>query len=106
MRTRSILSVMLITAVAITCGITEAMAGFPAPPGLPAPHGLPGSPDVNVHINGYLPAPPGVFIHFDAGRPYYVERGRRVYMKEKGHARHHGDYGHKYGHYKHKRHGH
>jgi hypothetical protein len=89
MRTKSILSMLIMTAVAITFGFNDANAGFPALPGLPAPPGLPGSPNVNVHINGYLPAPPGVNIHIDAGRPYYIERGRRVYIKKVRHARHH-----------------
>jgi hypothetical protein len=95
MRTKSILSMLIMTAVAITFGFKDAKAGFPAPPGLP------GSPNVNVSINGYLPAPPGVNVQFYAGRPYYVERGHRVYLKEERHARHHKGHGHKYGHYKH-----
>jgi len=37
--------------------------------------------DVNVNINGYLPAPQGMHVYVDSGRPYYVERGHRVYMK-------------------------
>jgi hypothetical protein len=97
MRKKSILFILTITAVAINFGFKEAKAGFPAPPGLPGP------PNVNVRVNGYLPAPPGVNVQIDAGRPYYVERGRRVYIKEDRHAKHHEDCGHKYGHYKHKR---
>jgi hypothetical protein len=108
MRKKFILSMLIITALAITFGFKEAKAGFPAPPrlpappGLPAPAGLPGFPNVNVSVSGYLPAPPGVYIQIDAGRPYYVERGRRIYLKKAGHARYHG----KHGHYKHKWHGH
>ena len=37
--------------------------------------------EVNVQVNGYLPAPPGVYVRMDAGRPYYMERDRRVYME-------------------------
>lgn len=66
---------------------------------------------VNVQVNGYLPAPPGVNIQIDAGRPYYVEGTRRVYMEKeparrdnrrpyKKEKKHHKDNGHKYGHYK------
>jgi hypothetical protein len=98
MSTKSILTMLIITAVAVIFGFKDAKAGFPAPPGLPGP------PNVNVHIDGYLPAPPGVSIQIDAGRPYYVERGRRVYIKEERHARHHKVRGHKYGHYRQKRH--
>jgi hypothetical protein len=39
------------------------------------------SPEVNVSINGYLPAPPGVIVRVDAGRPYYVQNERRVYIE-------------------------
>jgi len=102
---------LIMIAVTITFGLNEAKAGFPAPPGLPAPPVLPGSPNVNVHINGYLPAPPGVHVQIDGGRPYYVERERRVYIEKekparhyKKHNKHHDDHGHKYGHYKQKRH--
>jgi hypothetical protein len=108
MHTKSVLSMLIISALALTFGIEEAKAGFPAPPGLPAPPALPapprlpGAPNVNINISGYLPAPPGVHIQIDAGRPYYVQKGRRVYLKKTGHARHHG----KHGHSKHKRHWH
>ena len=95
MRTKPILSLMLMTAVVITFGLNEAKAGFPAPPGLPGP------PNVSVNINGFLPAPPGVHVMIDSGRPYYVERDRRVYMeRERPHRhykkfkRHHDDRGH------------
>jgi len=101
MLNRSILFMLMIAALVTPFGIKEARAGLPAPPGVPAPPGLPGPPGVNVSIGGYVPAPPGVFIRYDAGRPYYVERGHRVYLKK----RHHHDHGHKYGHYKHGRHG-
>jgi hypothetical protein len=84
MRTK-ILSMLIMTAVAITLGPNEARAGFPSPPGLP---GLP-APNVNVSINGFLPAPPGVHVQMDSGRPYYVERERRVYMERERPARHH-----------------
>jgi hypothetical protein len=99
MRTKIILSLLIMTAVASTFGFKEANAGLPGLPGLPAPPGLPGSPNVHVSISGYLPAPPGVSIQISGGRPYYVERGRRVYLKEK---KHHRGHGHKHGHYKHK----
>jgi len=55
--------------------------------------------DVNVNINGYLPAPPGVQVSVDGGRPYYRERDRVVYL-EKDERRHKGKRGHAYGHRK------
>ena len=39
--------------------------------------------DISIQLGAYLPAPPGVSIHVEAGRPYYVENNRRVYMKKK-----------------------
>ena len=101
MRTKPILSLMIMTAVVTTFGLNEAKAGFPAPPGLPGP------PNVSVNINGFLPPPPGVHVMIDSGRPYYVERNRRVYMERRPHShykkfkRHHDDRG-----YGHDRHGH
>lgn len=117
MRIKSILSMLLLTAVVVTSGNNEAKAGFPAPPGLPRLPGLP-APNVNVHVNGYLPAPPGVYVQIDAGRPYYVERERRVYIEEdrssrhykdkhyKKYKKHHRDHGNAYGHDRHDRHDH
>ena len=85
MRTRYFVSLVLLAAIAITFGINEAGAGFPAPP---MPPGLPG-PNVSVNVNGYVPAPPGVNVQIDSGRPYYVESNRRVYMERERPAKHH-----------------
>jgi hypothetical protein len=95
MRTKFILTLLIMTAVASTFCFKEANAGLP---GLPAPP----TPNVNVSINAFLPAPPGVTVQFYSGRPYYVEQGHRVYLKEKKHDKHHKGHGHKYGHYKQK----
>jgi hypothetical protein len=38
--------------------------------------------EVNIQINGYLPAPPGVRVYQGGGRPYYIHGNRRVYMKK------------------------
>ena len=88
MRKKFILSVLLMTAATITFGPNEAQAIISAQIS---------SPTVSVSINGYLPAPPGVYILFDAGRPYYVERGQRIYIKEKPAKQKH-DNGRKLGH--------
>jgi len=111
MRTRSVLSMLIMTAAVLTFAFNNAEAGFPAPPGILIPPGLPGS-SVNVSVTGYLPAPPGVHVYVDAGRPYYVERDRRVYIERekpakqhkkhyKKHKRHHDDNGNRHGHDKH-----
>lgn len=113
MRKRSILTALVLSAVVVTFALNEANAGLPAPPGFLIPPGLPGS-SFNVHVDGYLPAPPGVQVRVDSGRPYYVERERRVYMereparhykkkhykKEKRHRDHddHDNRGHRNGH--------
>ena len=52
--------------------------------------------NVSFQIDAYLPAPPGVRIQVDSGRPYYVERERRVYLEER--PKH--DNGRHLGHYK------
>jgi len=111
MHNRSIVILLIASALLAGTGLPEARAGFPAPPGLPAPPpppGLPGSPNVNVRVNGYLPAPPGVHVQIDSGRPYYVEQDRRVYLEKekprkhhKKKKKHHEDHGNKYGHDKH-----
>ncbi|MDD2320934.1 MAG: hypothetical protein PHO83_12895 [Geobacteraceae bacterium] len=100
MRTKTIFAVLIMTAVTSTFGFKDANAGLPGLPGLPAPPGLPGSPKVSVNIDAYLPAPPGVTVQIYGGRPCYVEHGRRVYLKEKKHGKHHKGHGHKNGHYK------
>jgi hypothetical protein len=97
---KSIYCLLVISAVAMAIGLNEARAGLPAPPGLPGPN-------VNVHVNGFLPAPPGVHVMMDSGRPYYVERDRRVYMererpakrykKYKKYKKHHDDRGRGHG---------
>jgi hypothetical protein len=102
MRTKSILSILLLSATVFTFASNNAEAGVP---GILIPPGLPGS-SVNVHVDGYLPAPPGVNVQIDAGRPYYVESGRRVYIaRERPHykdrhykkgKRHHEDRGNHY----------
>ncbi|MDD2582771.1 MAG: hypothetical protein PHR66_12345 [Desulfuromonadaceae bacterium] len=102
-----IFTLLVMTTVTFALGLNEANAGFPAPPGLPRLPGLP-APNVNVNIDGFLPAPPGVNVMIDSGRPYYVERDRRVYMererparhykKYKKHHRDHEDHGHGHGH--------
>jgi hypothetical protein len=115
MRTKSVLSMLILTAAVLTISFSAAEA-FPAPPGVLIPPGLPGS-RVNVQVNGYVPAPPGVNVQIDAGRPYYVESNRRVYMEREGSGRHdnrkhykykkhHENKGNKFGHDKHEGHGH
>ncbi|MBW4055602.1 MAG: hypothetical protein HIU83_09375 [Proteobacteria bacterium] len=93
-------SALLLSAAVMTVNLNDAHAGFPLPPGLPAP------PGVSVNINGYLPPPPGVHVRIDSGRPYYMERDRRVYMERDRRGKHykknkhHEDRGRKKGHYK------
>ena len=101
MRTRSILSIFILTAVSITFGLNEAEAAFSAEVG---------SPNVNVRISDYQPAPAGVYVQSDGGRPYYVERDRRVYMEKrrpgrhyKKEKKHHKDHGREDGHGRHGR---
>lgn len=78
MRTKSILSVLIMTAVSISFGLNEARAAFSAQVG---------TPNVSFSISDYQPAPPNVRVQSDAGRPYYMERDRRVYMEKKKHGK-------------------
>jgi hypothetical protein len=100
MHTKSVLSLLVMAAAVLTFAVHDVEAGFPAPPGI----FIPPLPSVNVNVTGYIPAPPGVHVQVDAGRPYYVERERRVYMeREPQHHRKHYKKHHKR-HHKHKRH--
>lgn len=90
MRTKFILPVLLMIAATVTFGPHEAKAFISAQIS---------TPNVSISINDYLPAPPGVFILYDAGRPYYIEREERVYMVEKPkQKKHHKGNGRKHGH--------
>ena len=79
MRKKLILSVLILTAFAMTYNNNEAKAAFSAEIG---------TPNVNFRVSDYQPAPPNVYIHTDGGRPYYVERDRRVYMEKRHHRKH------------------
>ncbi len=99
MRIKSIFSVVLLTAASITFGLNEAKAAFSAEVG---------APNVNVRISDYQPAPSGAYVQSDRGRPYYVERDRRVYMEKrkpgrhyKKEKKHHEDRGREEGHGRH-----
>ncbi|GFO61462.1 hypothetical protein GMST_37870 [Geomonas silvestris] len=85
MRIKLLVPTLLITALSLSFGPGSAHAA-----------------NVAVQINGYLPAPPGVSVQVDAGRPYYVQDERRVYIekeprhyKKKHHKKH--DNGNHYG---------
>jgi hypothetical protein len=79
MRTKSILSLLALTAVTITFGINEAKAAFSAQVG---------TPNASFSISDYQPAPANVYVQSDRGRPYYVEHDRRVYMEKRHHGKH------------------
>jgi len=55
---------------------------------------------VNVSINGYLPAPPGVQVVLAGGRPCYRENGRVIYL-ERDRRHHKHKRGYAYGHREH-----
>lgn len=89
MRTSLLLVSLTLAAVAAFSGVSQSQAGLPtppAPPGLPVPP-VPPLPGVNVRIEGYLPAPPGVHIYYSNERPYYTKEGRRVYLEKDPHYR-------------------
>lgn len=86
MRKKFILSVLLMIAATITFAANEAKAIISAQIS---------SPNVSVSINGYMPPPPGVIVLIDSGRPYYVEREQRIYIKERPAKHRHGKKHHK-----------
>jgi hypothetical protein len=104
MSTKSILSMLIMTALSITFGLNEARAAFSAQVG---------TPNASFSISDYQPAPQNVYVQSDRGRPYYMERDRRVYMEKKKHGKHykkekkhHEDHDREDGHDKHNRHDH
>jgi len=78
MQTKSILSMLALTAVVMTFGINEAGAAVSVQVG---------TPNLSFSISDYQPAPPNVYVQSDGGRPYYMERDRRVYMEKKKHGK-------------------
>ncbi len=102
MNAKSVLSLLAMAVFSITFGLNEANAAFSAEIA---------SPNVNFRISDYQPAPPNVYIQNDRGRPYYVERDRRVYMEKKKpgkhykkEKKHHEDNGRRNDHDKHDKH--
>jgi hypothetical protein len=96
MRRKLILSMLLLTAATTTIGSNEAGATSVQV----------AAPGFNFSLNDYQPPPPNVYVYENAGRPYYVERDRRVYMQKKHHGhkkykKHHRDNGRNHGHNKH-----
>ena len=92
MRKATVLTTLtMAAAIVATFGVTASQAGFPVPPipGVNMPLvPIPGVnmplPGVNVQVNGYLPAPPGVRIQYVDDRPYYMggsRHDRRVYLE-------------------------
>lgn len=79
MRAKSILSMLALTAVTMTFGINDAGAGVSVQVG---------TPNLSFSISDYQPAPPNVYVLNDGGRPYYMERDRRVYMEKKHRGKH------------------
>jgi hypothetical protein len=79
MRTKTISYFLLQAAVVMSFSCNEAKASFSAEIG---------SPNVNFRISDYQPAPPNVYVQSDRGRPYYIERDRRIYMEKRRPDRH------------------
>ena len=88
MRTKSILSILALTAVTMTFAINEAKAAVSVQVG---------TPNASFSFSDYEPAPPNVYVRSYRGRPYYVEHNRRVYMEKKHHGKHYKKYKHNNG---------
>ncbi len=100
MQIKSILSVLILSAVISTFCVNGAIAGVSLQVG---------TPNLSFSLSDFQPAPPNVHVHQNNGRPYYVERDRRVYMKKRKpgkhykHDKHHENNGRGKGHDKHDR---
>jgi hypothetical protein len=99
MRTKSILSIIVLTAVAMTASINDAGAAASVQVNTPG---------LNFSLSDFQPPPPNVYVYQNEGRPYYMERDHRVYMEKKHHGKkykkekkHHDDNGRGHGHDKH-----
>lgn len=79
MRTKSILSLVALSAVISAFSITDATAAVSLQVG---------TPNLSFSISDFQPAPPNVYVHQNSGRPYYVERDRRVYMERRKPGKH------------------
>jgi hypothetical protein len=83
MSKKFIYSILTLTALSIFFGLNEANAAVSVQVG---------SPNVSFSISDYQPAPPNVYVLSDRGRPYYMERDRRVYMEKRRPGRHYKKY--------------
>lgn len=91
MRTKYLRSMLVMSAVILALGGNEVKAAVSVQVG---------TPNLSFSINDYNPPPPNVRVHDNGGRPYYMERDRRVYMekkkkgkKHKNEKKHHEDRG-------------
>lgn len=104
MRIKSVLLMLALAAVTTSFRVNDARSAVSLQVG---------SPNMSFSISDYQPPPPNVSVHNDNGRPYYIERDRRVYMEKKHHGKkhkkekHHEDNGHDddHGHDNHGKHG-
>lgn len=80
MRTKIILSMLALTAITMFFGLNVSNAAVSVQVG---------TPNLSFSLSDYQPAPTNVYVHNDGGRPYYVERDRRVYMEKRKHGKHH-----------------
>ena len=98
MRTKSLLSMLVLSAAITSFGAHDATAAVSLQVG---------TPNLSFSLSDFQPAPPNVYVHQNSGRPYYVERDRRVYMERRKpgkhykYDKHHEDNGRGKGHDKH-----
>lgn len=97
MWTKQIVVMLLVTAAGMTIDSSKATAAVSVQVG---------TPNFSFSLSDYQPAPANVYIHSDRGRPYYIERDRRVYLEKKHHRhkkqkKHRRDTGNNHGHGKH-----
>lgn len=79
MQTKSLLSILVLSAVISTFGGNDATAAVSVQVG---------TPNLSFSLNDFQPAPPSVYVYENSGRPYYVQRDRRVYMERRKPGKH------------------
>ncbi len=83
MITKSVVALLSLTAAIMFSGVNEASCEVSV---------RVGTPNLSFSFSDYQPPPPNVYIYNDRGRPYYVERDRRVYMEKRHHGKQYKKY--------------
>jgi hypothetical protein len=79
MRTKSLLSILVLSAAVSSFGVHDATAAVSVQVG---------TPNLSFSLSDFQPPPPNVYVYQNSGRPYYVQRDHRVYMERRKPGKH------------------